>query len=326
MGPTQGGIETEPVGIMRELGTIAARPAGILTDYLLARGIKTELRPISSNPADVAIWVIDEDRLNEARTALERFRTNPDDPEFTTVARKASEIRKEEARKDRAYRKSVTDAGRVYSAGGTLKRTPVVTLLIAASVAMSLWTNFDKRIDRVIEYVNLASPRLDPDNGLVLDSLSSALGPEPWRLIAPMFWHLSFLHLFFNMSWVSGLGGMIERERGSRMLLAVVLVTHLVSAFAEYFWQIYGLNRNSVLFGGFSGAVYGLIGFAWAYGEYNPRGYVRLSGQSVQLALIWMVLCFTGMLGPVANGAHLGGLVAGLMMGYFVGERDAGRA
>ena len=157
----------------------------------------------------------------------------------------------------------------------------------------------------------------------VLDSLSGALGLEPWRLVAPMFLHMSFMHLIFNMSWVSGLGGLIERERGSRLLLAVVLVTHVVSAFTEYFWQLYGLNDHVIRFGGFSGAVYGLIGFCWAYAEYNPRGYIRLSGQSIQLALIWMVLCFTGVLGPVANGAHLGGLVAGLMMGWLVGLRDA---
>lgn len=310
---------------MRELGKIPSRSAGVLADYLLAKGIRTEVRPNSANSGEVALWVIDEDRLSEARRDLERFQANPADPAFAATARKAGEIRREEARQERDYRKRVTDAGKVYSAGGTLRRTPVVTLLIAASVAMSLWTNFDKRTDRVINYVNLASPRLDPNDGWVFDSLEAALGQEPWRLIAPMFWHLSFLHLFFNMSWVSGLGGLIERERGSRVLLAVVLVTHLVAAFSEYFWQIYGLHRNSVFFGGFSGAVYGLIGFAWAYGEYNRRGDIRLSGQSVQLALIWMVLCFTGALGPVANGAHLGGLVAGLIMGWLIGTRDAGR-
>jgi GlpG protein len=311
---------------MRELGTIAPRPAGILADYLLARGIKTEIRPLVSKPDEVSIWVIDENRLNEARQVLERYTANPDDPDFTAAARKATAVRKEEARKEREYRKQYTDAGRVYGSGGSLRRTPVVTILIAGSVAMSLWTNFGKNFERIILYVNLTSFRLDPNDGFVFDSLDKALGPEPWRLIAPMFLHMSFLHLFFNMSWVSGLGGLIEREKGSWTLLGVVLVTHIFSAFSEYFWQVYGLHDKSIFFGGFSGAVYGLIGFTWAYGEYNPRGHLRLSGQAIQLSLIWMVLCFTGALGPVANGAHLGGLVAGLMVGYFLGLRDARRA
>lgn len=311
---------------MREIGKIPSRSAGELADYLLAKGIRTEVRPTSANPGEVALWVVDEDRLADARRDLERFVANPADPVFAATARKAGEIRRQEAREEREYRKRVTDAGKVYGAGGTLRRTPVVTLLIAASVAVSLWTNFGKRFDLVLNYVNLTSPRLDPNDGWVLDSLSGALGWEPWRLIAPMFLHMNFLHLFFNLSWVSGLGGLIERERGWKVLLGVVLVTHVVSALTEYGWQVYGMNDRNVLFGGFSGAVYGLIGFAWAYGEYNPGGYVRLSGQSVQLALIWMVLCFTGVLGPVANGAHLGGLVAGLMMGWAIGVKDARRA
>ncbi len=311
---------------MRELGKIAPRPAGVLADYLLSKGIKTEIRASSDTSGEVSIWVVDEDRMAEARLDLQRFQANPDDPQFVASARKAAEIRRQEARQEKQYRKLVTDAGQVYGAGGLLRRTPAVTLLIAASVALTLWTNFGKRFDLVLNYVNLATPRYDNNDGWVLDSLDGAFGPEPWRLIAPMFLHMNFMHLFFNLSWVSGLGGLIERERGTRVLLAVVFVTHVVSALTEYCWQVYGMNDHNVLFGGFSGAVYGLIGFAWAYGEYNPRGYVRLSGQAVQLALIWMVLCFTGMLGPVANGAHLGGLVAGLMMGWAIGTRDAGRA
>lgn len=307
---------------MRELGGVdTSRSAGILADYLLARGIKTELRPKADG--GTSLWVIDENRLPEARSAYDAFLKNPADPSFVAAATEAVAVRKAEAKKEKEFRKRVVDAGSVYDSGGMLRRTPVAILLIAVSVGLTLWTNFGRRFDLVLAYVNFTTPRLDPNDGWVLDSLSGALGLEPWRLVAPMFLHMSFMHLIFNMSWVSGLGGLIERERGSRLLLAVVLVTHVVSAFTEYFWQLYGLNDHVIRFGGFSGAVYGLIGFCWAYAEYNPRGYIRLSGQSIQLALIWMVLCFTGVLGPVANGAHLGGLVAGLMMGWLVGLRDA---
>jgi membrane associated rhomboid family serine protease len=31
---------------------------------------------------------------------------------------------------------------------------------------------------------------------------------------------------------------------------------------------------------------------------------------------MWMVLCFTGLLGPIANGAHVGGLVIGALLGF----------
>lgn len=32
-------------------------------------------------------------------------------------------------------------------------------------------------------------------------------------LVAPMFLHMNFMHLLFNMSWAVNLGGMIEREK-----------------------------------------------------------------------------------------------------------------
>ncbi|MFM1802436.1 MAG: Rhomboid protease GlpG, partial [Planctomycetota bacterium] len=232
---------------------------------------------------------------------------------------------KAEEKLDRDYAKRVKDAGQIYNSGQFLRRTPVVNLLIGLSIAVTLMTNFGKRTMFVINYINLTTPRYDPNDGWVIDSLSGALGYEPWRLIAPLFLHMSFLHILFNMSWLAQLGGMVEREKKSWFLLFLVLTTHIVASFTEYFWNIYGLQRNVILFGGFSGAVYGLIGFVWMYSEFNRFSEIRLSSQNLQLALFWMVLCFTGFLGPIANGAHFGGLVAGMIIGMISGRRDAQR-
>jgi GlpG protein len=68
-------------------------------------------------------------------------------------------------------------------------------------------------------------------------------------------------------------------------------------------------------FGGMSGVLYALIAYIWIRGRFDPTlGFVLNRGTVVAL-LVWLLLGFTGSLGPVANYAHLGGLIAGSLLG-----------
>jgi len=71
----------------------------------------------------------------------------------------------------------------------------------------------------------------------------------------------------------------------------------------------------SVYFGGMSGVNYGLFGFLWMKGKFDRSQNWQLPPQTVQLMLMWMVLCYTGLLGPVANYAHTAGLLIGMLLG-----------
>ena len=222
---------------MREIGQLPnSRSASIFSDFLLTKGMKSE--PRQNSDQTISIWLIDETRLAEARQWLVEYEQKPDNPGFAAATRQAKTLRDTESKLDREYAKRVVNAGSVYDSGRLLKRTPVVTILIAISIGVSLWTNFGKKTDLVINYINFTTPRYDDNNGWVVDSLDGALGYEPWRLVAPMFLHMNFMHLLFNMSWVANLGGMIEREKSSKLLLMVVLITHIASAFTEYFWDV----------------------------------------------------------------------------------------
>lgn len=316
---------------MREIGQLESiKAATTLADFLLARGIRTETRE-NADKTSFGLWAIDENRLAEARATFGEFQANPADPKFAEAAKTAREMRRAEAKANRDYARRVTDAGDIYSSGGLLRRTPVVKCLIVACVIVSLWSNFGKRMtdDREslisLRYINLASPRYDENDGWVIDDIWPALTKEPWRLVAPMFLHLNWMHLLFNMSYLNYFGGMVEREKRSRFLLILVILTHVFSAFTEYFWQLYGLHDKVIMFGGFSGAGYGVFGFVWMYSEYNKFGYIRMDRQNFQYSLIWLGLCFTGLLGPIANGAHFGGMVAGMIIGIFCGRRDAAK-
>jgi GlpG protein len=132
-----------------------------------------------------------------------------------------------------------------------------------------------------------------------------------WRLLTPMFIHFSALHIVFNLLWVWEVGRRVELLNGRMRLITVVLVTSLGANLAQY------LLAGPSLFGGMSGVVYGLLGYSLIWSRMLPARSLRLPNGIYILMLILLVAGFTGvmdtiMLGSLANGAHLGGLITGM--------------
>jgi GlpG protein len=48
---------------------------------------------------------------------------------------------------------------------------------------------------------------------------------------------------------------------------------------------------------------------------YHPMDGLFIDSRNVNLTLLWFVLCMTGAVGPIANGAHGVGLVVGVLLG-----------
>jgi GlpG protein len=69
-------------------------------------------------------------------------------------------------------------------------------------------------------------------------------------------------------------------------------------------------------FGGMSGVGYGLFGYLWIKSRFDPHSNVFLPPNTVGLFLIWFALCWSGLLGPIANWAHTVGMVSGTTIGY----------
>jgi GlpG protein len=131
-------------------------------------------------------------------------------------------------------------------------------------------------------------------------------------LITPTFVHWSFFHLLFNLFWLRDLGAMIELGRGSLRLAALVLAAALISCFAEFVWELPTVGS----FGGMSGVVYALFGYVWIKNRYEPYKGLVISKESATIMIAWLFLCMTGLLGPIANAAHVAGLLAGAATGY----------
>lgn len=141
---------------------------------------------------------------------------------------------------------------------------------------------------------------------------------ELWRLITPIFLHFSFMHVLFNLLWVWVVGSKVEYFHGRLVLLGLVLFSALSSNLAQYL-------ISGPLFGGMSGVVFALLGYAWLWDKRHPRNPIGLPPALMGFMVFWLVLGYTGILeslgfGSIANTAHLVGLVCGLLY-TFIAER-----
>lgn len=144
--------------------------------------------------------------------------------------------------------------------------------------------------------------------------LPSIFSGQVHRIIAPIFLHLSVIHLLFNAMWLWDLGGALEKRLGARALLLLVLLVGSVSNFTQYL-------SSGPFFGGMSGVVYGLLGYLWLRGRCDPRLALRVNPGIITFMLLWLLLGFSGVLGPVANAAHLSGLAMGMALGFVASPR-----
>lgn len=131
-----------------------------------------------------------------------------------------------------------------------------------------------------------------------------------WRLVTPIFLHMNFIHILFNMLWFKDLGYLIEFCFKRRFLLIFVLATGFFSNLLQYL-------VSGPQFGGMSGVLYAMLGFIWVYKKLNFDFEYSLPRFDIGMMIGWFFLCLTGILGPIANTAHGAGLVAGIMTAVF---------
>lgn len=147
---------------------------------------------------------------------------------------------------------------------------------------------------------------------------------EAWRYVTPVFLHFSLMHILFNALMMLELGRRLEMAQGQVRWLLVVLVSALASNAAQF------LFSPDSLFGGLSGVVYALIGYGWVYQRLRPGPLLVLPGLMI-MALVWQCFAFAGLvalagLGNVANAAHVGGLLAGVLVGVVLARYDGQHA
>ena len=281
-------------------------------DVLVSRGIGNNAE--QDDDGTFSIWVHDDDQITEAARLFALFRTSPDAPEFRDATAAAKVIRAQLVKSEGRRRSAVVDEARVgyernFAGGGM-----ITILLVVLTVAITVYAGFMRSpsADRaMIDRLHISQvPFTHATPDLPSHFLPEVRAGEVWRLITPIFLHGDFMHIIFNMMWLAQFGKFIESRFGGAKLLALVMAIGVGSNLVQY------VSAEHPYFGGMSGVNYGLFGFLWMKGKFGRDQNWQMHPQTVQLMLMWMVLCFTGLLGPIANGAHVGGLVIGALLGF----------
>jgi GlpG protein len=284
---------------MRLIGHLGDEPgAKTFGDYLFVQGITNQVE--FEKDHGWAIWINDEDHIERASVLLDGFRKNPADPSYAKQAKGASEKRAEEEKKNEAFRKRIIEGDKVFRPIVGYGLGPVSLVLIFISVGVFLLSKFGKDPQAVASLFMSVMPS---------GGLPEIRHGQIWRLITPIFIHFDILHILFNMLWLRDLGSMIEGRKGSGFFTLLVIGVALASNLAQYFFA-------GPIFGGMSGVVYGLLGYVWMRAKFDPASGFFLHPTIVTIMLIWLVVCYTGWLGHVANTAHTAGLLAGGLWGY----------
>ena len=158
---------------------------------------------------------------------------------------------------------------------------------------------------------------------------AAVLQGEIWRLFTSMFLHGGFGHIIMNMLALYFFGMILEPMIGSRKFLIVYITGGIVGGFCVMIFSFFplsiipglGINPYSIVIGA-SGAIFA-IGTILALFAPNLRvGFLFFPIQTTlfySIILWFVVLTLISLFGaPIANSAHLGGIVAGMIMVKFL--------
>jgi GlpG protein len=299
---------------MRLIGYLAEESAAhTFGDYLYVQGIENHVE--LHNPEGWAVWVNDEDKLEQAAGLLEDFRQNPADAKYREKGKGAAALREKEEKSDTAYRKKVRSRRDLFRSLTAYGFGPLTFALIVISVVVALYSRLGDARDPIMR---LFMTDFTVEGHMISwdPTLPEIRHGQVWRLFTPIFIHFGMLHLLFNMLWLRDLGGMIEGRQSTWVLALLVVVIAPCSNLAQFYFGGAHLHHGGPDFGGMSGVVYALLGYIWMRGKFDPASGLYLHSYTVTMMLIWFVACFTPLVPHVANAVHTVGLVMGVAWGY----------
>jgi GlpG protein len=297
---------------LRQIGTLP-KPLDpkLFTDYLLTLGIKTR---VDDRPEGWSLWIYNEDHVDRARAELQDFLKLPGDPRYSEAVEAARQVRRKEQELEQQYRKNFREVSDLW-AYPNFRRRPVTMALIAISLVVFLVLESPKHTSVVEKKLSFSTSYVDAEGRERGNGLSNILHGEVWRLVTPIFLHFGILHVLFNVWAVSSFGTLIELRKGTLRLTILVLVGAVISNLGQYLYMERVDPGEPQMFGGLSGVSCALFGYIWMKGLYEPEEGMILHPNSITFVLLWLAICMTGAVGPIANAAHVVGLIVGVAFG-----------
>ncbi len=146
-----------------------------------------------------------------------------------------------------------------------------------------------------------------------------------WTIIAHMFMHANFTHLFVNMISLAFIGSFVEKLVGKKRFLWVYFGGGLFAAVLFVIVAgITGADVNTLAVGA-SGAIFALGGILAVLTPRLPVLVFFIIPMPMWIAMIfllgvmWLISITANV--PIGNIAHLGGLILGVAYGFYLRKK-----
>ena len=284
-----------------------AKQAEACSDFLAGRDIANTL--LDGDGGVQELWIREEGDLPQARKLLREYLADPQAERFRQAAMEGRRRKKEQEDKARQPSPVLDARTTIFNRSAAVSRGAVTLMLIMVCAAVFVFSKLGEDLFFLRPFL-ISGTRVVPDQGVFWIPLWESLkNGELWRLFTPMFIHFGFMHILFNMMWLLDLGSMVEQRRGSFFLIFFIAVISASSNLAQYFF-------GNPLFGGMSGVNYGLVGYIWMKGKYDPASGLGLHKNTILMMVGWYLACLVGIIPHVANAAHTAGFAGGLAWGF----------
>ncbi len=210
----------------------------------------------------------------------------------------------------------------------------VIVAIMVAAVVVAGFKRFDLSHLLVLSnlgifFIILFSNRFLVFTDLAMQPQDLGNGTAAYTLFTSMFVHYDFTHVIGNMLFLFFLGNPLETRIGKRRFALVYFASGIAGSLIAAGYLILVQNTPNIFMMGASGAISGVVGtFLVLYPRdeipmfvgpiFLPRVPIWLS------ALSWIILdIFLVLLLPsnVSWQAHLGGFIAGMLIGLALGRR-----
>jgi len=148
-------------------------------------------------------------------------------------------------------------------------------------------------------------------------------GQQLWTLITSVFLHGSVWHLLMNMISLMFIGSFLEKIIGKKRFIWLYLIAGVMgSVFYVLSAVIFHQNLDMPALGA-SGAIFGVAAVLAVltpkvpvYLMFIPIAMPLWLGVLIMLVGVWLLSAAVGL--PIGNFAHLGGLIVGLIFGFYL--------
>ncbi|RED49932.1 rhomboid family intramembrane serine protease [Aestuariispira insulae] len=207
----------------------------------------------------------------------------------------------------------------IFLIPGIIKWLALITVGIHALLEFGP-AELTRKVDMTLAYIPL---RFAHSQLMSVDPLATLLSPVGYALL-----HGSWTHVLVNMAMLLALGSALLRQAGSAFFLLVYIIGALAGAasvsllFPESMLPVIGASAAV------SGLMGALIGFALkpiATSAHRQPAFFRTRKQTLTFLVVWVAVNLLfgilpasafGVQGRIAWEAHLGGLAAGLILGW----------